>query len=167
MFWLDVSSLGPQTFVVRKSASLQRKVLSLRMDKDSAVPVEDFPVKESQYSEHLWTPPMFMCLCFCCCYFGLLKYVRPPIRFPPPEISCMSHYKGWMKRAQWSGEIPICSRYNWCLSPPHKGFFITGNKEKHLTQLMSCSGWADAVIAQCWFWTKCLWTSRCRVHRKL
>ncbi|XP_039995328.1 ras and Rab interactor 2-like isoform X2 [Xiphias gladius] len=37
-------------FVVRKSASLQRKVISLRMDKDSAVPIKDFPVKESQYS---------------------------------------------------------------------------------------------------------------------
>uniref|UniRef100_A0A673AEC6 Ras and Rab interactor 2 n=1 Tax=Sphaeramia orbicularis TaxID=375764 RepID=A0A673AEC6_9TELE len=38
------------TFVVRKSISLQRKVISLRMDKDSAVPIKDFPVKESQYN---------------------------------------------------------------------------------------------------------------------
>lgn len=41
------------TFVVRKSISLQRKVISLRMDKDCAVPIKDFPVKESQYSKHL------------------------------------------------------------------------------------------------------------------
>lgn len=52
MFWLDVSIPGLQTFVVRKSSSLQKKVISLRMDKDSAVPVKDFPVKESQYSKH-------------------------------------------------------------------------------------------------------------------
>uniref|UniRef100_A0A667XHM3 Ras and Rab interactor 2 n=1 Tax=Myripristis murdjan TaxID=586833 RepID=A0A667XHM3_9TELE len=41
------------TFLVRKSTSLQKKVISLRMDKDSAVPVKDFPVKESQYNQVL------------------------------------------------------------------------------------------------------------------
>lgn len=40
---------GLQTFLVRKSTSLQKKVISVRMNKDSAVPVKDFPVKESQY----------------------------------------------------------------------------------------------------------------------
>uniref|UniRef100_A0A3Q0RYX0 Ras and Rab interactor 2 n=1 Tax=Amphilophus citrinellus TaxID=61819 RepID=A0A3Q0RYX0_AMPCI len=38
------------TFVVRKSTSLQKKVISLRMDKDSSISVKDFPVKESQYN---------------------------------------------------------------------------------------------------------------------
>lgn len=45
---------GLQTFVVRKSTSLQRKVISVRMDKDLALPVRDFPVKESQYSKHIF-----------------------------------------------------------------------------------------------------------------
>uniref|UniRef100_A0A3P8WIF5 Ras and Rab interactor 2 n=1 Tax=Cynoglossus semilaevis TaxID=244447 RepID=A0A3P8WIF5_CYNSE len=40
-------------FVVRKSASLQKKVISLRMDKDSPVPIKEFPVKESQYNQVL------------------------------------------------------------------------------------------------------------------
>lgn len=53
---------GLQSFIVRKSASLQKKVISLRMDNDCAVPVKDFPVKESQYSKHLRTPTSFVCL---------------------------------------------------------------------------------------------------------
>lgn len=65
-------------FVVRKSASLQRKVISLRMDKDSAVPIKDFPVKESQYSKHLGTPS---CLFFCFSVFFPLKCMRLAISF--------------------------------------------------------------------------------------
>ncbi|KAG7260825.1 hypothetical protein CRUP_011792, partial [Coryphaenoides rupestris] len=45
-----VSKMWQETFVVRKSVSLQRKVISLRMDSDSATPIRDFPIKESQYS---------------------------------------------------------------------------------------------------------------------
>ena len=39
-----------QVFLVRKSAALQRKVLSVRL-KQSDTPISHFPVKESQYSE--------------------------------------------------------------------------------------------------------------------
>ncbi|XP_034755189.1 ras and Rab interactor 2-like [Etheostoma cragini] len=59
------------TFVVRKSTSLQRKVISLRMDKESAVPVKDFPVKESQYTfslvgSGLSFADLFRLVAFCC-----------------------------------------------------------------------------------------------------
>uniref|UniRef100_A0AAZ3PFG0 Ras and Rab interactor 2a n=1 Tax=Oncorhynchus tshawytscha TaxID=74940 RepID=A0AAZ3PFG0_ONCTS len=49
----STSILEPQptgTFLVRKSTTLQRKVISLRMHQDSETPVKDFPVKESQYN---------------------------------------------------------------------------------------------------------------------
>ncbi|AWP14473.1 putative ras and Rab interactor 2-like [Scophthalmus maximus] len=67
------------TFVVRKSASLQRKVLSLRMDKDSAVPVEDFPVKESQYTfslegSGLSFADLFRLVAFCCISRDVLPF---------------------------------------------------------------------------------------------
>lgn len=40
-----------QTFVVRRSATLQRKVISVRMERTSSQVVRDFPVRESQYGE--------------------------------------------------------------------------------------------------------------------
>lgn len=49
-----------QTFLVRKSLSLQRKVISVRMNKDSEIPVTDFPVKESQYSKPLCSVCLFL-----------------------------------------------------------------------------------------------------------
>ncbi|CDQ66699.1 unnamed protein product [Oncorhynchus mykiss] len=48
--------LQPQptgTFLVRKSTTLRRKVISLRMHQDSETPVKDFPVKECQCSKHM------------------------------------------------------------------------------------------------------------------
>lgn len=67
-----------QAFVVRKSTSLQRKVISLRMDKDSALPVKEFPVKESQFSKHLGSHYLFLSFFFfvdpsgvaVCCILG-------------------------------------------------------------------------------------------------
>ncbi|XP_053292324.1 ras and Rab interactor 2 isoform X1 [Pleuronectes platessa] len=66
-------------FVVRKSASLQRKVISLRMDKDSAVPVKDFPVKESQYTfslegSGLSFADLFRLVAFCCISRDVLPF---------------------------------------------------------------------------------------------
>lgn len=41
-----------QVFLVRKSAALQRKVLSVRLKEDqSGTPISHFPVRESQYSK--------------------------------------------------------------------------------------------------------------------
>lgn len=40
-----------QTFVVRRSASLQKKVISVRMEQNSTPAVRDFPVRENQYGE--------------------------------------------------------------------------------------------------------------------
>ncbi|XP_056251707.1 ras and Rab interactor 2-like isoform X1 [Seriola aureovittata] len=58
-------------FVVRRSASLQRKVISLRMDQDSEEPVRDFPVRESQYTfslegSGLSFADLFRLVAFCC-----------------------------------------------------------------------------------------------------
>ncbi|XP_044070011.1 LOW QUALITY PROTEIN: ras and Rab interactor 2-like [Siniperca chuatsi] len=67
------------TFMVRKSTSLQRKVISLRMDKDSAVPVKDFPVKESQYTfslegSGLSFADLFRLVAFCCISRDVLPF---------------------------------------------------------------------------------------------
>ncbi|XP_033469402.2 ras and Rab interactor 2-like [Epinephelus lanceolatus] len=67
------------TFVVRKSTSLQRKVISLRMNKDSAVPVKDFPVKESQYTfslvgSGLSFADLFRLVAFCCISRDVLPF---------------------------------------------------------------------------------------------
>ncbi|XP_027129291.1 ras and Rab interactor 2 isoform X2 [Larimichthys crocea] len=67
------------TFVVRKSSSLQKKVISLRMDKDSAVPVKDFPVKESQYTfslegSGLSFADLFRLVAFCCISRDVLPF---------------------------------------------------------------------------------------------
>ncbi|KAM3606802.1 uncharacterized protein V6R79_023423 [Siganus canaliculatus] len=67
------------TFVVRKSSKLQRKVISLRMDKDSAVPVTDFPVKESQYTfslegSGLSFADLFRLVAFCCISRDVLPF---------------------------------------------------------------------------------------------
>lgn len=41
-----------QVFLVRKSAALQRKVLSVRVKEDqSGTAISHFPVRENQYSE--------------------------------------------------------------------------------------------------------------------
>ncbi|XP_034408586.1 ras and Rab interactor 2-like isoform X2 [Cyclopterus lumpus] len=67
------------TFVVRKSTSLQRKVLSVRMNKDSALPIKDFPVKESQYTfsllgSGLSFADLFRLVAFCCISRDLLPF---------------------------------------------------------------------------------------------
>ncbi|XP_029305269.1 ras and Rab interactor 2-like [Cottoperca gobio] len=67
------------TFVVRKSTSLQRKVISLRMNEDSAVPVKDFPVKESQYTfslvgSGLSFADLFRLVAFCCISRDVLPF---------------------------------------------------------------------------------------------
>ncbi|XP_029926725.1 ras and Rab interactor 2 isoform X2 [Myripristis murdjan] len=67
------------TFLVRKSTSLQKKVISLRMDKDSAVPVKDFPVKESQYTfslegSGLSFADLFRLVAFCCISRDVLPF---------------------------------------------------------------------------------------------
>ncbi|KAF3842448.1 hypothetical protein F7725_024399 [Dissostichus mawsoni] len=67
------------SFVVRKSTSLQRKVISLRMNKDSAVTVKDFPVKESQYTFSLMGSglsfaDLFRLVAFCCISRDVLPF---------------------------------------------------------------------------------------------
>nr|XP_020475271.1 ras and Rab interactor 2-like isoform X2 [Monopterus albus] len=72
------------TFIVRKSASLQRKVISLRMDKETAVFVKDFPVKESQYTfslegSGLSFGDLFHLVAFCCISRDVLPF---PLKLP-------------------------------------------------------------------------------------
>ncbi|XP_061546977.1 ras and Rab interactor 2 isoform X1 [Phycodurus eques] len=67
------------TFVVRKSSSLQKKVISLRMDKNSPVPVKDFVVKESQYTFSLEASglsfaDLFRLVAFCCISRDVLPF---------------------------------------------------------------------------------------------
>ncbi|XP_076020485.1 ras and Rab interactor 2 [Genypterus blacodes] len=67
------------SFVVRKSASLQKKVISLCVDKDSAAPVRDYPVKESQYTfslegSGLSFADLFRLVAFCCISRDVLPF---------------------------------------------------------------------------------------------
>lgn len=45
-----LSSSHTQTFLVRKSTSMQRKVISVRMGHDTAPPLQDFLVRENKFS---------------------------------------------------------------------------------------------------------------------
>ncbi|KAM9808798.1 ras and Rab interactor 2-like isoform 1-T1 [Syngnathus typhle] len=70
---------APGTFVVRKCSSLQKKVLSLRMDKHSPLPVKDFVVKESQYTfslegSGLSFADLFRLVAFCCISRDVLPF---------------------------------------------------------------------------------------------
>ncbi|KAM9394695.1 ras and Rab interactor 2 [Salvelinus alpinus] len=78
----STSILEPQptgTFLVRKSTTLQRKVISLRMHQDSETPVKDFPVKESQYTfslegSGLGFADLFRLVAFCCISRDVLPF---------------------------------------------------------------------------------------------
>uniref|UniRef100_A0A3P9Q9A6 Ras and Rab interactor 2 n=1 Tax=Poecilia reticulata TaxID=8081 RepID=A0A3P9Q9A6_POERE len=67
------------SFLVRRSTSLQKKVISLRMDKDSAEPIKDFAVKESLYTfslegSELSFADLFRLLAFCCISRDVLPF---------------------------------------------------------------------------------------------
>ncbi|XP_010890623.2 ras and Rab interactor 2 isoform X2 [Esox lucius] len=67
------------TFLVRKSTTLQRKVISLRMSLDSETPVKDFPVTESQYmfsleGSGLSFADLFRLVAFCCISRDVLPF---------------------------------------------------------------------------------------------
>ncbi|KAM4729732.1 ras and Rab interactor 2-like [Anableps anableps] len=67
------------SFLVRRSTSLQRKVISLRMGKGSAEPIKDFAVKESQYTfslegSDLSFADLFRLLAFCCISRDVLPF---------------------------------------------------------------------------------------------
>ncbi|XP_060782037.1 ras and Rab interactor 2 isoform X2 [Neoarius graeffei] len=70
----------PGTFLVRRSSKLQKKVISLRMDTDSApVTVRDFPVTESQYTFSLEGSgisfaDLFRLVAFCCVSRDVLPF---------------------------------------------------------------------------------------------
>ncbi|XP_020350770.1 ras and Rab interactor 2 isoform X1 [Oncorhynchus kisutch] len=67
------------TFLVRKSTTLQRKVISLRMHQDSETPIKDFPVKECQYTfslerSGLSFADLFHLVAFCCISRDVLPF---------------------------------------------------------------------------------------------
>lgn len=81
-----LKSQPPGTFLVRKSTSQQRKVISLRMDKDRAVPVKDYLVKESQYTfalegSGLSFADLFRLVAFCCISRDVLPFT---LKLPEP-----------------------------------------------------------------------------------
>ncbi|XP_063347838.1 ras and Rab interactor 2 [Pelmatolapia mariae] len=102
------------TFVVRKSASLQKKVISLRMDKDSSVPVKDFPVKESQYTfslegSGLSFADLFHLMAFCCISRDVLPFT---LKLPEAIASArtFSDLEEVAKLGAGFWDVPLCSR---------------------------------------------------------
>uniref|UniRef100_A0A3Q4HUB6 Ras and Rab interactor 2a n=1 Tax=Neolamprologus brichardi TaxID=32507 RepID=A0A3Q4HUB6_NEOBR len=102
------------TFVVRKSASLQKKVISLRMDKDSSVPVKDFPVKESQYTfslegSGLSFADLFRLMAFCCISRDVLPFT---LKLPEAIASArtFSDLEEVAKLGAGFWDVPLCRR---------------------------------------------------------
>lgn len=74
------------SFVVRRSMSQQRKVISVRMDSDSSAPVKDIAVKESQFSfslegSGLSFADLFRLVAFCCISRDVLPFT---LKLPEP-----------------------------------------------------------------------------------
>ncbi|XP_048864181.1 ras and Rab interactor 2 [Brienomyrus brachyistius] len=74
-----LQSQPPGVFLVRKSAKLKRKVISLRMDSFSDVAVRDFPVKETQYTfclegSGIGFPDLFRMVAFYCISRDVLPF---------------------------------------------------------------------------------------------
>ncbi|XP_072293256.1 ras and Rab interactor 2-like [Eucyclogobius newberryi] len=92
----------PGTFVVRRSSSLQRKALSVRMDSDSDSDlVQDFAVRESQCSfslegSGLSFADLFRLVAFCCLSRDVLPF---PLKLPESIAS-----------AQTSAELDLISK---------------------------------------------------------
>ncbi|KAJ0004892.1 hypothetical protein NQD34_011106 [Periophthalmus magnuspinnatus] len=81
----------PGTFLVRRSSSQQRKVLCVRMDSDSD-PVQDFAVKENQYSfslegSGLSFADLFRLVAFCCISRDVLPFT---LKLPEPIASAQT-----------------------------------------------------------------------------
>lgn len=104
------------TFLVRKSTTLQRKVISLCMDKDSAVPIKDFPVKESQYTfsvegSGLSFADLFRLVAFCCISRDVL-----PFTLKLPEAISSARTSGDLEEIAKLGagfwETELCGRRN-------------------------------------------------------
>ncbi|XP_015252384.1 PREDICTED: ras and Rab interactor 2-like [Cyprinodon variegatus] len=67
------------SFLVRRSSRLQRKVVSVRMDRDSTEPIKDFPIRENQYTfslegSDLNFADLFRLLAFCCISRDVLPF---------------------------------------------------------------------------------------------
>ncbi|KAK5853602.1 hypothetical protein PBY51_014743 [Eleginops maclovinus] len=102
------------SFVVRKSTSLQRKVISLRMNKDSAVTVKYFPVKESQYTfslvgSSLRFADLFRLVAFCCISRDVL-----PFTLKLPEVIYSAKTSADLEEVAKLGpgfwDSPLCHR---------------------------------------------------------
>ncbi|KAJ8248053.1 hypothetical protein GJAV_G00237700 [Gymnothorax javanicus] len=82
----------PGTFLVRKSSSLQRKVISLRVD-EFGPPVRDFTVRESQHTFSLEDSgisfaDLFRMLAFYCVSRDVLPF---PLRLPEAIVTARTH----------------------------------------------------------------------------
>ncbi|XP_078787784.1 ras and Rab interactor 2 isoform X2 [Oryzias latipes] len=82
----------PGTFLVRRSSSLQRKVICLRASRDAAAPVREFPIKESQCTfslegSSLSFADLFRLVAFCCFSRDVLPVT---LRLPEPITSAVT-----------------------------------------------------------------------------
>ncbi|KAM3842998.1 ras and Rab interactor 2-like [Diretmus argenteus] len=102
------------TFLVRKSCSLQRKVISVRMDRDSAMPVNHFPVKESQYTfslegSGLSFADLFRLVAFCCISRDVLPFtLKLPEAIASAKTSADLEEVAKLGAGFW--DSPLCRR---------------------------------------------------------
>uniref|UniRef100_A0AAV2JI35 SH2 domain-containing protein n=1 Tax=Knipowitschia caucasica TaxID=637954 RepID=A0AAV2JI35_KNICA len=109
----------PGTFVVRRSSSLQRKVLCVRMDSDS-VPVQEFSVSESQYSFSLEDSALrfadvFRLVAFCCISRDVLPFI---LKLPEPIASARTRTELDHISKQGPGFWDTCKRKTSSVPPP-------------------------------------------------
>ncbi|XP_051508243.1 ras and Rab interactor 2-like isoform X1 [Myxocyprinus asiaticus] len=105
--------LHPQpagSFVVRRSAKLQKKVISLRMDSDPLT-VRDFPVKESQYTFSLEGSgisfaDLFRLVAFCCISRDVLPFtLKLPEAITVAKTPTDLEEVAQLGRSFWDSEI--------------------------------------------------------------
>ncbi|XP_055018967.1 ras and Rab interactor 2 isoform X2 [Boleophthalmus pectinirostris] len=114
----------PGTFLVRRSSSQQRKVLCVRMDSDSD-PVQDFAVKESQYSfslegSGLSFADLFRLVAFCCISRDVLPFT---LKLPEPIVSAQTvadlHQISKQGPGFWDAQS-VCKRKSSSFSAPDR-----------------------------------------------
>lgn len=114
--------LQPQpagSFVVRRCAKLQKKVISMRMDSDAHV-VRDFPVKESQYTFSLEGSgisfaDLFRLVAFCCISRDVLPFtLKLPEAISAAKTPTDLEQVAQLGRGFWDSEL--CNKRKHCVT---------------------------------------------------
>ncbi|KAG5855660.1 hypothetical protein ANANG_G00051470 [Anguilla anguilla] len=104
----------PGMFLVRKSSTLQRKVLSLRVDDASGPPVCDFPMKESQYTFSLEGSGISFADLFRLVAFYCISRDVLPFTLRIPEAIAAAKTQADLEEVAQLGAVfwdsPLCSR---------------------------------------------------------